>query len=81
MLCDERLPVNLGNPEEMTIREFADYVCRLTVAQCAVEHRPLPEDDPKKRCPDISKARRILGWEPKVPLEVGLRLTIEYFQS
>jgi dTDP-glucose 4,6-dehydratase len=81
LLSDERYPVNLGNPEEMTIREFAEYVCRLTGAKCAVEHRPLPEDDPKKRRPDISKARRLLGWEPKVPLEEGLRLTIEYFRS
>jgi dTDP-glucose 4,6-dehydratase len=81
MLSDERYPVNLGNPEEMTIREFADHVCRATGARCAVEHRPLPEDDPKKRRPDISKARRLLGWEPKVPLEEGLRLTIEYFRS
>ena len=80
MLSDERYPVNLGNPVEITIREFAEYVCRLTGAQCEVEHRPLPEDDPKKRRPDISKARRVLGWEPKVPLEEGLRLTIEYFR-
>ena len=81
MLCEERYPMNLGNPAEMTIREFADYVCRLTGARCEVEHRPLPEDDPKKRRPDISKARRILGWEPKVALSEGLRLTIEYFRS
>jgi dTDP-glucose 4,6-dehydratase len=81
MLSDERYPVNLGNPVEMTIREFAGYVCRLTGARCTMEHRPLPEDDPKQRRPDISKARRVLGWEPKVPLEEGLRLTIEYFRS
>jgi dTDP-glucose 4,6-dehydratase len=81
MLSEERYPVNLGNPVEMTIREFADEVCRLTGAHCEVQHRPLPEDDPKKRRPDIAKARRILGWEPKVTLEEGLRLTIEYFSS
>jgi len=81
MFSDERYPVNLGNPVEMTIREFAEHVCRLTGATCAVEHRPLPEDDPKKRRPDITKARTLLGWEPQVPLEEGLRLTIEYFRS
>ena len=81
MFSDERYPVNLGNPDEMTIREFAESVCRLTGAECAVEHRPLPEDDPKKRRPDITKARTLLGWEPKVPLEDGLRMTIDYFRS
>ncbi len=81
MLSDERYPVNLGNPAEMTIREFAEHVCRLTGASSQVEHRPLPEDDPKKRQPDISKARRILGWEPKIGLEEGLRLTIKYFSA
>ncbi len=81
MLSEERYPVNLGNPVEMTIREFADQVCRLTGAECAVEHRPLPEDDPKRRRPDIAKARSLLGWEPRVTLEAGLRLTIEYFRS
>ena len=59
MLSDERYPVNLGNPVEMTIREFAECVCRLTGAACAVEHHPLPQDDPKKRRPDISKAKLI----------------------
>ena len=81
MLSDERYPVNLGNPVEMTIREFAEHVCRLTGAACAVEHCPLPEDDPKKRRPDITKARTLLGWEPQVPLEEGLRLTIDYFRG
>ena len=79
MFSEERLPVNLGNPEEMTIREFAECVCRLTGAKAAFEHRPLPEDDPQRRRPDITKAKQILGWEPQVPLEEGLRLTIEYF--
>jgi dTDP-glucose 4,6-dehydratase len=81
MVSDERYPVNLGNPVEMTIREFAEQVCRLTGAPSQVQHRPLPEDDPKKRRPDISKARRLLGWEPKVGLEEGLRSTIEYFSA
>ena len=81
MLSEERYPVNLGNPVEMTIREFAEEVCRLTGARYEVQHRPLPEDDPKKRRPDIAKARRVLGWEPRVTLEEGLRLTIKYFSS
>ncbi|MCC7176469.1 MAG: SDR family oxidoreductase [Bryobacterales bacterium] len=78
---EERYPVNLGNPVELTIREFAEHVCRFTGAECALEHRPLPEDDPKRRRPDITKARTLLGWEPRVSLEEGLRLTIEYFRS
>jgi dTDP-glucose 4,6-dehydratase len=81
MSSDERYPVNLGNPVEMTIREFAESVCRLTGAAFAVEHHPLPQDDPKQRRPDITKAKRILSWEPKVPLDEGLRQTIEYFQA
>jgi len=81
MQSEERFPVNLGNPTEMTIREFAECVCRLTGVKQAFEHHPLPEDDPQRRRPDISKARRLLGWEPKVPLEEGLRLTIEHFRA
>ncbi len=78
---DERYPVNLGNPREMTILEFAERIQRLTGAGVPLEFRPLPEDDPKQRQPDISKAKRVLGWEPKVELEEGLRQTIEYFQN
>ncbi len=81
MVSDERYPVNLGNPVEMTIREFAECVCRLTGVTFVVEPRPLPEDDPKRRRPDIAKARTLLGWEPRVSLEEGLRLTIEYFRA
>jgi dTDP-glucose 4,6-dehydratase len=81
MVCDERYPVNLGNPVEMTIREFAECVCRLSGAACAVENHPLPQDDPKKRRPDISKAINILSWKPKVQLEDGLRQTIDYFRA
>jgi dTDP-glucose 4,6-dehydratase len=65
----------------MTIREFAEQVCRLTGATPAFEHHPLPEDDPQRRRPDITKARNLLGWEPRVPLEEGLRRTIEYFRA
>lgn len=80
MLSDERDPVNLGNPEEMTVLEFADRIRRLTGSRSPIVHRPLPADDPKQRRPDISKAKRVLGWEPRVSLEEGLRQTIEYFR-
>jgi dTDP-glucose 4,6-dehydratase len=79
MQSDERFPVNLGNPNEMTILEFAEHIQRLTGSACPVVFEPLPEDDPQRRRPDISKARRILGWEPRVALEDGLRQTIDYF--
>jgi dTDP-glucose 4,6-dehydratase len=78
---DERFPVNLGNPQEMTILEFAERIKRLTGTSAPLEFKPLPQDDPKRRQPDISKAKRVLGWEPKVGLEDGLRETIEYFQK
>jgi dTDP-glucose 4,6-dehydratase len=81
MFSDERYPVNLGNPAELTIRQFAEEIRRLTEAESALDFQPLPEDDPKQRKPDISKARRILGWEPRVPLEEGIRLTVEYFRA
>jgi dTDP-glucose 4,6-dehydratase len=77
----ERYPVNLGNPQEMTILEFADHIRRLTSSKSGILHEPLPQDDPKQRKPDITKARRILGWEPRVSLEDGLRQTIEYFRA
>jgi len=80
MLSEERYPVNLGNPREMTIREFAESIRRLTASQSPIEFQPLPEDDPRQRCPDITKARAALGWEPRVTLEEGLRLTVEYFR-
>jgi len=71
--------VNVGNPDERTIRKFAEVVCRLTGAPLQVRELPLPPDDPGRRCPDITKARRLLGWEPRVALEDGLRRTIDYF--
>jgi dTDP-glucose 4,6-dehydratase len=73
--------VNLGNPQEMTILEFAERIKRLTGTDAPLEFKELPQDDPKRRQPDISKAKRVLGWEPKVNLEDGLRETIEYFQK
>ena len=78
---DEHEPVNIGNPHEITILEFAERVRRLVGATTPIVFRPLPQDDPKQRCPDITKARRILHWEPKVNLEEGLKLTYEYFRQ
>ena len=77
----EHYPVNLGNPVEITILEFAERIQKLLGSKCEIEFHPLPKDDPKQRQPDISKARRLLNWEPQVPLEEGLRRTIEYFRS
>lgn len=81
MLSDERCPVNLGNPSEITILEFAKSIQRVMGAECRIQFEPLPEDDPKKRRPDITKARKVLGWEPCVGLDEGLRLTVEYFRG
>jgi dTDP-glucose 4,6-dehydratase len=81
MQSDERYPVNLGNPDEMTILEFVERIRRLTGSKSALVHEPLPQDDPKQRKPDITKAKRLLGWEPRVSLEEGLRETIEYFRK
>jgi dTDP-glucose 4,6-dehydratase len=81
MQSDERYPVNLGNPREMTILEFAQHLLRLTGSRSAIVFEPLPEDDPKKRQPNIEKARRLLGWEPRVDLEEGMRLTIGHFSG
>ena len=78
---DEVEPVNLGNPNEISILEFARLVNEMTGNDAGIVFKPLPKDDPKRRRPDISKAKRILGWEPVVPLEEGLRLTIEYFRG
>ena len=72
-------PINLGNPHEFTITELADLVIDLTGSKSKIVHRPLPVDDPMQRCPDITKARELLGWEPKVPLREGLERTIAYF--
>jgi UDP-glucuronate decarboxylase len=74
-------PVNLGNPAEFTMRQLADKVLEMTGSKSEITHRPLPPDDPKQRRPDISLAERRLDWTPKVPLEAGLRPTIDYFAS
>jgi len=75
----EHMPVNLGNPEEMTVLEFARLIRDLAGSSSEIRFEPLPEDDPQRRRPDITKARRLLGWEPRVGLEEGLRRTIEWF--
>jgi UDP-glucuronate decarboxylase len=74
-------PVNIGNPHEIPVRELAERVIGLTNSKSKIVHRPLPQDDPMQRCPDISMAKRELGWDPKVPLEDGLRATIAYFDE
>jgi dTDP-glucose 4,6-dehydratase len=81
MLSNENDPVNIGNPHEMTIEEIARTIIRMTGSRSRVVYRDLPTDDPKVRQPDITRARTLLGWEPKVPLEQGLERTIEYFRG
>ena len=80
-MSEERYPVNLGNPQELTILEFAEQIRRFTGSKAPLVFQPLPEDDPKKRRPNIAKAKKLLGWEPKVSLEDGLRETVAYFQG
>ena len=79
--ADFHEPVNIGNPLELTIREFAERIVRLIGSASTISYQPLPVDDPKQRRPDISRARKLLGWEPKVELETGLRQTIEFFKG
>ena len=81
MQSDVNEPVNIGNPHEMTIEEIAKTIIRMTGSSSTIVYRPLPTDDPKVRQPDITRARTLLGWEPKVTLEQGLGSTIEYFRK
>jgi dTDP-glucose 4,6-dehydratase len=81
MLSDEHFPVNIGNPQEITILEFGERIRKHFNPAPRIVFEPLPQDDPKRRCPDISKARRLLKWEPKVQLEEGLKRTLEYFKK
>lgn len=74
-------PVNLGNPEEITIRDLARLVSEICATECSTELRPLPRDDPKRRCPDIALARRLLGWSPQVDARTGLAATVRYFRE
>jgi dTDP-glucose 4,6-dehydratase len=81
LLSDHPGPVNLGNPQEMTLRELAETVLRLTQSRSRIVYRPLPEDDPRVRQPDISLAQAALGWSPRVGLEEGLTRTLEDFRA
>jgi dTDP-glucose 4,6-dehydratase len=78
---DYHLPVNLGNPEEISLKAFAEEILQLTGNKVKIIYKPLPEDDPKQRQPDITKAKQLLGWEPKVNRKEGLKITYEYFKS
>ena len=81
MMSNTSDPVNIGNPQELTILEFAERIIRLTGSKSRIIHKPLPQDDPKQRQPDITRAKTILKWEPVVKLEDGLKRTIEYFKD
>jgi dTDP-glucose 4,6-dehydratase len=81
MMSDYHEPVNIGNPREMTIKQFAEHIIKLTGTSATMEFKPLPEDDPKVRQPNIGLAKRLLGWEPKVAFEDGIVRTIDYFRD
>ena len=81
MMSDYDLPVNIGNPTEMTMLQFAEQIIKVTKSKSKITFKPLPQDDPKQRKPDITKAKKILKWEPKVPLAEGLTKTIAYFRT
>lgn len=81
LLSDEIEPVNIGNPSEITIKQFAEEIIELTKSKSKIIYTPLPEDDPKVRQPDITKAKRILNWEPKINRKEGLKITIDYFKK
>lgn len=81
LMSDYHLPVNIGNPDEITIREFGEEILKLTGAKQKLIFKPLPTDDPKQRQPDISRARQLLGWEPKINRSTGLERTYAYFKS
>jgi dTDP-glucose 4,6-dehydratase len=81
LMSDEILPVNLGNPNEITILNFAEKILELTGSKSKITFKTLPEDDPKIRQPEISKAKKLLNWEPKISLDEGLKMTLEYFKE
>lgn len=81
LLSDYHLPVNVGNPNEISLRDFAEEVQRLTGTKSKIVYRPLPQDDPKQRQPDITRAKEILGWEPTVDRSEGLNITLDYFRE
>jgi dTDP-glucose 4,6-dehydratase len=79
--ADYHEPVNLGNPNEVTILEFAQEILKLADSKSQIVYKPLPEDDPKVRRPDISRAKKLLGWEPKIDRREGLQRTMKYFRA
>lgn len=81
LFSDYAQPVNMGNPDEITISQFAEEIIRLTATTQKVIYEPLPKDDPKQRQPDITKAKSLLGWEPKVQRAEGLKITYDYFKK
>jgi dTDP-glucose 4,6-dehydratase len=81
LLSDYHLPVNIGNPNEITLKDFAGEILELTGKKINIVYKPLPADDPRQRQPDISKARKLLGWEPRIDRKEGLKITYEYFRS
>jgi dTDP-glucose 4,6-dehydratase len=81
MKSDETRPVNIGNPVEYSVREVAEMIIELSGSRSEISHQPLPEDDPKRRCPDITRAREVLGWEPQTQAPEGLAKTLEWFAS
>lgn len=81
LLSDYAQPVNIGNPDEISLKDFAEEVLKLTNSKVSISYQPLPADDPKQRKPDITKARQLLGWEPKVHRSEGLRITYDYFKA
>lgn len=81
LMSDHALPVNIGNPDEISLKEFAEEILKLTGSKVKIIYKPLPVDDPKQRQPDITKAKKILGWQPRVSRADGLKITYDYFRS
>jgi dTDP-glucose 4,6-dehydratase len=81
LLSDYASPVNIGNPDEISLKDFAEEILKLTGSQQKIVYKPLPEDDPKQRRPDITKAKELLGWEPKINRAEGLKITYDYFKG
>jgi dTDP-glucose 4,6-dehydratase len=81
LMSDYAQPVNIGNPDEISLKDFAEEIIKLTGTTQKIVYKPLPVDDPKQRQPDITKAKAILGWEPKVTRADGLKITYEYFKN
>jgi dTDP-glucose 4,6-dehydratase len=81
LLSDYQMPVNIGNPDEISLKEFAEEILKLTGSNVNISYQPLPVDDPKQRQPDITKAKELLNWEPTINRKEGLKRTYEYFKS